>query len=85
MNNLRFSLVVEPGNHEVQQRLEYVEKLRTESKITLPSTLEIELATNPFLRCQEPSVVSAAEQYTSHSLVNELAVFTVLRQWKDNF
>jgi hydroxyacylglutathione hydrolase len=85
VNNLRFSLVVEPGNHEVQQRLEYVEKLRTESKITLPSTLEIELATNPFLRCQEPSVVSAAEQYISHSLVNELAVFTVLRQWKDNF
>ena len=69
----------------MQQRLEYVDKLRSESKITLPSTLEIELATNPFLRCKEPSIVSAAEQYVSHDLVNELAVFTVLRQWKDNF
>ena len=62
-----------------------MDKLRSESKITLPSTLEIELATNPFLRCQEPSIVSAAEQYVSRDLDNELAVFTVLRQWKDNF
>ena len=84
-NNLKFSRTVEPDNIEVQQRLEFVDKLRSENKITLPSTLEIELATNPFLRCQEPNVVSAAEQYISRNLVSELAVFTVLRQWKDNF
>ena len=84
-NNLKFSLTVDPDNIEVKQRLKYVDKLRSESKITLPSTLEIELATNPFLRCQEPSIVRAAEKHVSRDLVNELAVFTVLRQWKDIF
>tara|TARA_B100000795_G_scaffold4214_1_gene2936 strand:+ start:230 stop:1006 length:777 start_codon:yes stop_codon:yes gene_type:complete len=84
-NNLKFSCIIEPDSIEIQQRSEYIDKLRAENKITLPSTLEIELATNPFLRCREPSVIRAAEQYTSQDLVNELAVFTVLRQWKDNF
>jgi hydroxyacylglutathione hydrolase len=83
--NLKFASTVEPDNIATRQRLQDTVQLRAQGKITLPSTLEIELATNPFLRCQQPSVIQRVEQHVSHDLVDELAVFTALRQWKDNF
>lgn len=51
--NIRFQMLslllsVEPENHALQERAEQVRKLRKEGKITLPSSIELELATNPF-------------------------------------
>jgi len=83
--NLKFAHTVEPNNIKTQQRLQHTAQLRAQGQITLPSTLELELATNPFLRCHEPSVIKRVEQHVSHDLDGELAVFTALRQWKDNF
>lgn len=84
--NLQFALAVEPHNLAAQQRLAAVEKQRTNNELTAKAELSLELATNPFLRCDQPSVIAAAEQYASRRLGDDgLAVFTVLRQWKDNF
>jgi len=52
LSNAEFALSVEPENHALQERAEQVRKLRTEGKITLPSSIELELATNPFLRAE---------------------------------
>jgi len=52
LSNAEFTLSVEPENHALQERAEQVRKLRTEGKITLPSSIELELATNPFLRAE---------------------------------
>jgi hydroxyacylglutathione hydrolase len=49
----------------------------------VPSTLALELATNPFLRTREPGVVAAAEGFAGVPLGDETAVFTALRRWKD--
>ncbi len=43
---------MEPENHALQERAEQVRILRKEGKITLPSSIELELATNPFLRAE---------------------------------
>jgi hydroxyacylglutathione hydrolase len=83
--NLRFASTVEPHNIEIQQRLKNVAHLRAQGQITLPSTLALERASNPFLRCQEPAVIERVEQHVSRDLIDELSVFTALRQWKDNF
>ncbi|EPU9016321.1 hydroxyacylglutathione hydrolase [Acinetobacter baumannii] len=50
--NAEFALSVEPENHALQERAEQVRMLRQEGKITLPSSIELELATNPFLRAE---------------------------------
>ena len=55
-SNGQFALTIEPENKALQARMQNVNQLRAHHQITLPSTIELELATNPFLR-----VESAAE------------------------
>ena len=82
--NLRFALAVDPGNPLLQQRAAEVAALRAEGRASVPSTLAQEVATNPFLRCQEPALVAAA-QSRGTSANDSLAVFTALREWKNVF
>lgn len=48
--NARFALTVEPQNDQLQARAKEIEKLRAAGKPTVPSTIGLEKATNPFLR-----------------------------------
>ena len=50
LSNAQFALHVEPDNHALQTRATEVKRLRDRGEITLPSTIELELETNPFLR-----------------------------------
>lgn len=50
LSNAQFALHVEPDNLAIQSRAESVKQLRAQGEITLPSTIELELETNPFLR-----------------------------------
>lgn len=52
LSNAEFALTVEPHNHALSERAEEVRELRKQGIITLPSTIELELATNPFLRAE---------------------------------
>ncbi len=83
-NNLRFALAVEPGNRLLQQRVNEVAVARAKGWGTVPFSLAIEKATNPFLRCDKPEVVSAAQKKEMAANKPE-EVFSVLRQWKNNF
>ena len=51
--NLRFALEIEPENTDIQQRIEDTAALRKQNRPSIPSSLALELATNPFLRCQD--------------------------------
>ena len=57
--NGRFAVTVESDNPALQARVEEVAKLRADGRPTLPTTIAAELATNPFLRAEEPSVQAA--------------------------
>jgi hydroxyacylglutathione hydrolase len=83
--NLRFALTVDPANSAALEYQERAARVRAEGNPTLPSTLELEIRVNPFLRCDEPAVVTAAEAYAGRSLQGSAEVFGVLRAWKDQF
>jgi len=87
--NLRFALTVEPRNRRLRERVDEVAVARAKGWATVPSTLALERATNPFLRCQEAEVVATAR---SRAALNNqafsgdpLAVFSVLREWRNSF
>ena len=50
----------------------------------MPSTIAIEKASNPFLRCAEPEVVASARRRAPKA-ADEVAVFAALREWKNSF
>lgn len=83
--NLSFARLVEPNNDILLQRITNTEALLNKKLPTVPSTLELELQTNPFLRCQVPQVHQSAEAHAGLPLTDNLAVFTALRRWKDKF
>lgn len=83
--NLRFAQTVEPGNSAIRKRREAEEQKRRRGQATLPSTLELELVTNPFLRCDQETVVVSAENFAGKQLAGPAEVFKVLRYWKDTF
>ena len=85
LSNLRFAAAVEPGNAEVLETLEAVSQLRARDGITLPTTLGRERRINPFLRCREPAVRTAAEARAGTPLPGPADVFAVIRAWKDGF
>lgn len=82
--NLNFALTVDSENLELKQYLEKVKKLRAQDKPSLPSTIAIEKATNPFLRANQPELRKSAEEYSGHSLADPVDVFAVLRTMKDH-
>ena len=82
--NLRFALAADPGNRLLQQRVDDVARARAKGEASVPSTLALEKATNPFLRCGEPALIAAAQRRVAQ-VDDPLAVFTVLRDWKNVF
>ena len=81
--NLGFAAWVEPDSEPLRERTREEQAKRARGEPTVPSRLALELATNPFLRTGEPSVIQAAERYAGHPLADHCAVFTALRTWKD--
>lgn len=82
--NLRFALAVEPGNRRLQTRVNEVAVTRAKGLSTVPSTIALEKATNPFLRCGEPEVIASVQRRAAAGS-GPLEVFTALREWKNDF
>jgi hydroxyacylglutathione hydrolase len=82
--NLRFALACEPDNPSIKQRMATTQQLRAANQITLPSTIALEKATNPFLRCSQPEIIHTLQQ-RGLTDTSELGVFTALREWKNHF
>jgi hydroxyacylglutathione hydrolase len=86
LSNLRFAQAVEPGNRALAERVERETNKRARGLPTIPSTIGVEKATNPFLRYREPEIVShliAAGKLTPGALAS--ASFAALREWKNTF
>jgi len=86
LSNLRFAQAVEPGNAALAARMDADSAKRAAGQPTIPSTIGLERATNPFLRCGEKEIV--------HSLVQAgrlaqgaapVEIFAALREWKNTF
>jgi len=82
--NIRFALTVEPSNLALRERATRDQATRERGEPTVPSTLGLELATNPFLRCDVPEVRAAAAGGTAVA-VDRTAIFASLREKKNIF
>src|SRR3984885_2870527 len=83
--NLRFALTVDPANDAALEYRSTVDRVRAAGHPSLPSTLGLEIRVNPFLRCEAPAVVAAAERHAGRTLAGPAEVFGTLRAWKDGF
>jgi len=63
LSNARYARVAEPGNDAIADRLREVEKMRERGEATVPTTIALERATNPFMRAQ--SIEQFAERRAS--------------------
>jgi hydroxyacylglutathione hydrolase len=60
LSNARFAVTVEPGNAALAERSREVEAARASGQATVPTTIALERATNPFMRAR--SVEELAER-----------------------
>ncbi len=79
--NAKFALTVDPDNPVLRERAQTVADLRKDGKYTLPTTLALENATNPFLRVDNPGVMAAMGMQDA----DPSAVFAAMRARKNNF
>ncbi len=85
LSNLHFAQAVEPDNPQIAQRLKEVTAWRAEGRISLPSNLALECATNPFLRSAEEAVKAKINEHDGVQYRSPSEVFARLRAWKDDF
>ena len=79
--NAKFALTVDPANDLLVQRAREVEGLRAKQLPTLPTTIALELATNPFLRAEQPDIAAAVGLPDA----DPATVFAELRERKNRF
>lgn len=81
LHNINFALTLEPNNPALIQRKQQTQALRNALLPSLPSTLALELKTNPFLRCNSPEI--------SHTLkrgnLPPLEVFRTIREMRNHY
>lgn len=84
--NLKFAVAVEPNNSALNQRVVDVDNARANDIATVPSSIGIELDTNPFLRVDKAPVISRIQGNENNAeLDDDALLFGALRRWKDNF
>lgn len=84
VDNLGFAKWVEPDSQEILERDEIEMEKQENGQVTLPTTVELELNTNPFMRLQQPQVKQAAEDFAGKALGSDWEIFAALREWKDS-
>lgn len=88
LSNLQFASAIEPNNAALTKRLTTVKQQREQGIATVPSTLQIEIETNPFLRTNSTEVAQTlldAKRLEVDKKNDAVAVFTALRDWKNGF
>jgi hydroxyacylglutathione hydrolase len=81
LTNAEFAMELEPGNKELQKRLAEVKKLRRERRATLPVTLGVEKATNPFLRPHSREIRRNLHMEDA----SDIEVFAAIRELRNNY
>ena len=79
--NAKFALTIDPENPDLISRVRSVEAATAEGEPTVPSTLAEELATNPFLRADDPAI----QAHLGMDGADPVDVFVEIRTRKNNF
>lgn len=84
-NNLAFAATLEPGNTDLTRRRAEVEALLVAGLPSVPTTIAIEKATNPFLRTESPELRASVRARVDGVGDDAVAVFAATRRLKDGF
>ncbi|MFS4436966.1 hydroxyacylglutathione hydrolase [Paracoccaceae bacterium GXU_MW_L88] len=79
--NCEFAQSIEPDNAALTARAAHVASLREKNEPTIPSTIDEEKTTNPFMRSNDPDLKAALGMENA----DDLAVFTELRSRRDKW
>ncbi len=80
-SNSVFALSIEPENKQLQERVVEVNHLRAQGLATIPTTVRLEKATNPFLRPDSQEIQQNLKMLGKPS--NQ--IFAKIRELKDSF
>ncbi len=80
-SNAQFAATLETDNPDVISRIKAVNAARAANQPTVPTSLDLEIRTNPFLRADVPSMMAAV----GLSDANPADVFAEIRGRKDKF
>lgn len=80
-NNARFALSLDPENTALISRYEGIKTARAIGRPTVPSALDEEMRTNPFLRADDPALKAAIGMADS----SDVDAFAEIRARKDKF
>jgi hydroxyacylglutathione hydrolase len=81
LKNIAFALSLEPNNQALIVRKNETERLLAAQQPSLPSTIALEIATNPFLRCNDEAIKLSVNLPTA----SELSVFTKIRHLRNTY
>lgn len=84
-SNLTFAAELEPGNQDLSRRREEVAALRAKGLPTVPTTIVLEKATNPFLRSGSEELAAQVRARCPETGPNAVDVFASTRLLKDSF
>ena len=79
--NIAFALTLEPDNQDLIERKNAVQTLRANNLPSLPSTIALELKTNPYLRCNQAAIFKNSHAENA----DELSVFTTIRALRNHY
>jgi hydroxyacylglutathione hydrolase len=80
-SNAAFAITVDPDNTALKARINDITQARAQNMPTVPSTLQLEIDTNPFMRADDPALKAALGMPAA----SDLEVFTEIRARKDRF
>jgi hydroxyacylglutathione hydrolase len=83
LTNIDFARTIDPDNAALRERERSDRNLRASGRPTLPSTLALEKATNPFLRFHDADMQAFARSYLKRAQATPAEVFGAIRAAKD--
>jgi hydroxyacylglutathione hydrolase len=83
--NLRFALTLEPNNQALKTKHQWAKKITSEGGFTVPSTIEDEKRTNPFLRTESVELCLNVKRIDPQIGGDPISIFAKTRELKDRF
>ncbi len=83
--NLAFAAHVDPDNLEIRAHIKEASAKQQRNEPTLPTTWELELSINPFLRCNDTKLRQQVNSLIPDNVSNPVELFAQIRTLKDRF
>jgi len=83
--NLRFAMTLEPNNQRIKTKHEWAKKIVSDGGFTVPSTIEDEKRTNPFLRTDSRELIANVRRHDPQIGGDPISIFAKARELKDRF